>query len=105
MFIKFIAPPTSDDYATVTAGKQGDGVADYTDLINDVITSNESGDECTCDDVETQNIGYGLINGSGRAWSTVCDATGVTTALVLGVNGLWAGIKPAKCTYTLYVSQ
>lgn len=44
MFVKFIAPPTSSDYATITAGKQGDGVADYADLINDVVNSNESGD-------------------------------------------------------------
>jgi hypothetical protein len=105
MFIKFIAPPTSSEYAIVTAGTQGAGVSDYSDLINEVINTYESGDECTCDDVETQNIGYGLINGSGRSWSTVCDASGITTGLVLGVDGLWAGIKPRKCTYTLYVSQ
>ena len=58
-----------------------------------------------CNDIDVHNIGHGLINGSGRRWSTVCDASGVTTALVLGLDGIWAGIKPRKCTYTFYVSR
>jgi len=105
MFIKYYAPPVSSDYAIVSAGKRGKGTDFYLDLINDMVNTYETGDECTCINAETVNIGYGLINTSGRHWSTICDTSGVTTAIVLGVDGLWAGIRPRKCTYTFYVSQ
>jgi hypothetical protein len=109
LFLKFLAPSTSPDYATITPGSKGSGVdADTQSLIESVVGTYESGEvggTCNCDDYETQNIGYGLINGQGYPWSTICDATGSITAYVNTVGGLWISAKPKNCWYTLYVSQ
>lgn len=109
LFLKFIAPADSDDYVLITPGSKGEGVGqDTVDFITDlanIYEGGEAGDECTCNDYDTMNIGYGLINGEGRAWSTICDAKGVTNAHVYTVDGLWISIKPKNCYYTLYVSQ
>ena len=51
------------------------------------------------------NVAYGMINGLGRAFSTLCDATGVTHSLVNTVDDLWISAKPKNCYYTFYVSQ
>ncbi len=106
MFLKFFAPTTSPDYAFITPISKGSGVdADDEAFIADVINTYESGNVCTCNDYETQNIGYGLINGQGIPWSTICDAAGITYAHVYTVGGMWISTKPKNCYYTFYVSQ
>ena len=106
LVILFFAPPTSPDYAFVSGGNKGSGIdADTEALINEVVNTYEDDGDCDCDVSSVVSIGYGLINGMGRAWSTVCDANGITGALVYAVDGLWISAKPKNCWYTFYVSQ
>lgn len=106
LFLKFLAPSTGEDYAFVSGAKKGPGVDDSTvDLINSVVNQYETGDTCTCNDYETMDIGYGLINGQGVAWSTLCGASINMGAYVNAVRGLWIHTKPRNCFYIFYVSQ
>lgn len=106
LFIKFLAPATGPDYVLITPGSKGDGItSDIENAINDVINTYESGSSCTCNDGETTNIGYGLINGIGAPFSTICDASGSISAYVNTVGGVWISAHPKNCWYTLYVSQ
>lgn len=106
LFLKFLAPSTGEDYAFITGAKKGPGIdADTEALINDVVNQYETGDTCTCNDYETMDIGYGLINGQGVAWSTICGSSINSGAYVNAVRGLWIHTKPRNCFYTFYVSQ
>jgi hypothetical protein len=106
LFLKFLAPTTSPDYVLITPGSKGTGVTEDTEsLISSVVATYEGDGDCTCDDYDTMNIGYGLINGQGAAWSTICDATGSINAHVYTVGGQWISTKPKNCWYTFYVSQ
>ena len=106
MVLKFIAGPYSDDYTHIQPGKAGDGIdQDTKDTINDLVNQFESGDSCSCNNGEVSSVAYGMINGLGRAYSTICDASGVTYSLVNTVDDLWISVKPKNCYYTFYVSQ
>ena len=106
LFLKFLAPDVSPDYAFIDKAQKGPGIdSDTEDLINSVVNQYETGDSCTCNDYETMDIGYGLINGQGVTWSTICSASINTVAYVYAVRGLWIHTKPRNCFYTFYVSQ
>lgn len=106
LFLKFLAPATSPDYVLISGGKKGDGItSDTEELINSVVNTYEHDGDCDCNDYDTMNIGYGLINGQGVAWSTICGATVNVYAHVYAVRGLWIHTKPKNCFYTFYVSQ
>jgi hypothetical protein len=106
LFLKFLAPATSPDYVHINGGNKGSGItADTESLISSVVSTYEQDGDCTCDDYDTMNIGYGLINGQGVAWSTICGATANTNAYVNAIRGLWIHTQPKNCFYTFYVSQ
>jgi hypothetical protein len=106
LIVKNFAPPTSPDYALITPGIIGSGITtDVNTFITNVINIFETGTECTCNDQSIVNIGNTLINNYNKPWNTVCDATGVTTALVKTVDGLWGSFKPKNCYYTLFVNM
>ena len=105
LIVKNFAPPESDDYALITPGKVGSGVDnDVQAVINDAVNSYEPDGPCTCNDQSIVNIGNTLIQQYNRPWNTVCDATGVTTAIVKTVDGLWGSFKPKNCYYTLFIN-
>ncbi len=77
-------------------------LAVITDAVN---TFEPDEDECSCNDVATVNIGATIINTFGQYWNTVCDANGVTGALVMTAGGLYGAFQPKKCFYTLFVNM
>ena len=107
LIVKMFAPTELDAYTYLKNPVIGPGI---TDAINTVITNTindwePAEDVCSCNDQSIVNIGNTLINYYGRAWNTVCDANGVTEALVFTVEGLWGTFKAKNCYYTLFVNQ
>ena len=105
LIVKNFAPPQSDDYALITPGKVGPGVdSGVQAAINSAVNRYEPDGPCNCNDQSIVNIGNTLIQQYNRPWNTVCDASGVTTAIVKTVDGLWGSFKPKNCYYTLFIN-